>query len=99
MQSADDRRVTTPTTDAKMRRSNRMLKVESSLVVLVPEAEGLVRSFRDLYDPVAAAGMPAHVTILYPFKPPDQIDKADLENLRSYFGRRQDRYGCGGAAE
>ena len=44
-----------------------MLAVESALVVLVPEAEVVVKSFRDQYDPLAANGCPAHVTLLYPF--------------------------------
>jgi 2'-5' RNA ligase len=55
---------------------------ESALVVLVPEAEFVVKPFRDMYDPSAAAGFPAHVTLLYPFKPPGKITKKDLDNLR-----------------
>jgi hypothetical protein len=58
---------------------------ESALVVLVPEAEPLVKPFRDRYDPSAAAGVPAHITLLYPFKPPDEIDSTVLENLRRLF--------------
>lgn len=42
---------------------------ESALVVLVPESEHLVSPFRERYDPSAAAGMPAHITINYPFTP------------------------------
>lgn len=41
---------------------------ESALVMLVPQSEALVRSFRDRYDPSAAEGIPAHITLLYPFK-------------------------------
>lgn len=44
-----------------------MIVLESALVVLVPEAEALVKSFRDRHDPSAAAGVPAHITLLYPF--------------------------------
>ncbi len=29
--------------------------------------------------------MPAHVTLLYPFKPPDEIDGAALAGLRACF--------------
>ena len=47
---------------------------ESAIVVLVPEADALVGPFRATYDPSAAAGMPAHVTVLYPFVPPPRID-------------------------
>ena len=59
-----------------------MLAVESALVFLVPEAEVVVKSLRDKYDPSAAYGCPAHVGILYPFKPPDEITKADHDTLR-----------------
>ena len=47
---------------------------ESALVVLIPEAEALAGPFRDKYEPSAAAGVPAHITLLYPFKAPDDID-------------------------
>jgi 2'-5' RNA ligase len=58
---------------------------ESALVLLVPEAEALVGPFRDRHDPAAAAGMPAHITLLYPFKPPDAIDATVLAGLRQCF--------------
>jgi 2'-5' RNA ligase len=62
-------------------------EMESTLVILVPAAEELVRSFRDRYDPAAKAGMPAHITLLYPFKPPDEIDGVVLDTLRQSFLR------------
>ena len=43
-----------------------MSPIESALVVLVPEAERLVKPFCERYDPSAAAGVPAHITLLYP---------------------------------
>jgi 2'-5' RNA ligase len=58
---------------------------ESALVALVPEAEDLVQPFRDRHDPSAALGVPAHITLLYPFKPPQQIDDAVLGQLRAGF--------------
>jgi 2'-5' RNA ligase len=61
--------------------------MESTLAILVPEAEGLVQSFRDRYDPSAKAGMPAHITLLYPFKSPDEIDGVVLDILRHFFFR------------
>ena len=64
-----------------------MSSTESALVVLVPEAEALVKPFRDRYDPSAAVGMPAHITLLYPFKPPDEVGDAVLDNLRHGFAR------------
>jgi len=59
--------------------------IESALVLLVSEAEALVGPFRERHDPAAAAGMPAHITLLYPFKPPDQIDATVLAGLRQCF--------------
>jgi 2'-5' RNA ligase len=62
-----------------------MLPIESGLAILVPEAAFLVGSFRAKYDPSAAAGMPAHITLLYPFKPPDEIGEAVIEELTRCF--------------
>jgi 2'-5' RNA ligase len=47
---------------------------ESAVIVPVPEAEALVGDLRARHDPAAAAGMPAHVTLLYPFLRPGRID-------------------------
>ena len=49
---------------------------ESALVVQVPAAEPAVANLRELYDPAARWGVPAHVTILYPFVPPVDLDDA-----------------------
>jgi hypothetical protein len=65
-----------------------MSETESALMVLVAEAEPLVKPFRDRYDPSAAAGVPAQITLLYPFKHPDDIDRMVLDDLgRSFHGR------------
>lgn len=58
---------------------------QSALGVLVPEAEALVKPFRERYDPSAAEGVPAHITILVPFKPPVTITADVLETLRQLF--------------
>ena len=63
---------------------------ESALVALVPEAEPLVSSFRTAYDPVAVRGMQAHITILYPFKNPDRIDRVVLHMLRDHFSSQKE---------
>jgi 2'-5' RNA ligase len=59
------------------------------LAVLVPAAELLVGPFRDRYDPSGAAGTPTHITLLYPFKPPVEIDQIVLDKLRECFSRFQ----------
>ncbi len=58
---------------------------ESALVVLVPETEFLVGAFRNQYDPSAAVGVPAHVTILYPFKPPPELTMEVIQSLEDLF--------------
>jgi 2'-5' RNA ligase len=63
-----------------------MSPIESALGVFVPEADSLVKPFRDRYDPSAAAGLPAHITLLHPFKPPAEIDDVVLDDLRRCFG-------------
>jgi 2'-5' RNA ligase len=57
----------------------------SALVILAPEAELLVAAYRERYDPSAAQGMPAHITLLYPFLPPDAIGDDVLAELRALF--------------
>jgi 2'-5' RNA ligase len=45
---------------------------ESGIILPVPEAEPTVGSYRDAHDPAARLGVPAHITLLYPFAPPDE---------------------------
>jgi 2'-5' RNA ligase len=52
---------------------------ESCLLVPVPEAEPAVGRFRGRLDRAAAWGVPAHVTILYPFVPPGAITSEVIE--------------------
>jgi len=59
---------------------------ESALIVPVPEAEPLVGPWRERYDDSARSGVPAHVTLLYPFLAPEQIGPDDLRRLRALFG-------------
>jgi 2'-5' RNA ligase len=54
-------------------------------VILVPEAEPIVGSFREKYTPSAKTGMPAHITLLYPFKHPGQVDDRLLRQLKQLF--------------
>lgn len=61
------------------------MPVESALVILVPEAEALVESFRNQYDPSAAVGIPAHVTVLYPFKAPGDLTPDVIHSLEQLF--------------
>lgn len=58
---------------------------ESALIVPAPEAEALVSAWRERYDDSARTGVPAHLTVLYPFLPPDEIGPGDLERLATLF--------------
>jgi 2'-5' RNA ligase len=62
---------------------------ESALVVLVPEAEAVAKPFREWHDPSAPAGMLTHITLLYPFKAPDDIEDLTLGKLRDCFAGLQ----------
>ena len=42
----------------------------SGLVLLVPELEPRIADLREKHDPAAKQGMPAHLTLLYPFMDP-----------------------------
>lgn len=45
----------------------------SGLVLLVPELGSRIEDLRARHDPAARQGMPAHVTVLYPFMDPVKI--------------------------
>ena len=60
-------------------------KVEAALVVIVPEAEPLLGRFREKYDPAAGWGVPAHITINYPFIPGVEPTADVLDRLSKRF--------------
>jgi len=57
----------------------------SALIVEVPEAEPLVHEWRAQYDWSAQHGVPAHITLLFPFVPTERIDDRLLRDLRELF--------------
>src|SRR4051812_37947925 len=58
-----------------------VLLPNSGLIVEVPESESVVGHHRDALDINARGGVPAHVTVLYPFLPPHLIDDVVLDRL------------------
>ncbi len=56
---------------------------ETGLLVEVPEAQPLVATWRERHDPVTARGIPAHITALWPFVPPGDLDSAVVARLRT----------------
>ena len=55
---------------------------ESALLIRVPPAEPAVGLYRSRLDSSAPLGVPAHVTVLYPFLPPPVLD-ADVRRTLS----------------
>src|SRR5207245_2004188 len=51
---------------------------DTGLVLLVPEADAAVGLWRTVHDPSAREGMPAHITVLYPFIPTADLDAETL---------------------
>jgi 2'-5' RNA ligase len=56
-------------------------RVQSAVLIPVPQADSVVGRWRFEYDPVAAAGVPAHVTLVVPWLPPAEITESDLSEL------------------
>jgi hypothetical protein len=57
----------------------------SGLIIEVPEAEPAVREFRERLDASAPLGIPAHITVLFPFMPPETVDAGALARLDELF--------------
>jgi 2'-5' RNA ligase len=62
---------------------------ETALLATVPAAEPLVGALRRRYDAAAGAGIPAHVTVLYPFLDVSRIDAGVIGALTGLFGRQE----------
>lgn len=58
---------------------------ESALIIVCAEAEHAVSQSRAKLDRAALFGIPAHVTVTYPFKPIDELSDGDLSLLRGLF--------------
>lgn len=56
---------------------------QSVFVVRVPEAEPWVQSLRQRCDPSASVGMPAHITVLFPFMPAERITSEILSRAET----------------
>ncbi|CAM5599972.1 hypothetical protein SAVIM338S_05400 [Streptomyces avidinii] len=63
-----------PRADAPRTSSGAFRTGLTALIVLVPEADPVVGDWRDRLDPAARAGVPAHVSVVYPFLDESRID-------------------------
>jgi 2'-5' RNA ligase len=61
---------------------------ESALLIPVPNAEAAVQHWRQQLDPASHLGVPAHVTVLYPFLPPAALDGAAITRVANVFQQR-----------
>ena len=59
---------------------------QSAFIVPVPEAEERVHSLRRRFDPTARLGVPAHITVLYPFMAPELIDELAVSEIQALLG-------------
>ncbi|HSM01008.1 MAG TPA: 2'-5' RNA ligase family protein [Acidimicrobiia bacterium] len=60
---------------------------DSALIVPVPEADPVIHPWRLQHDPAAVAGVPAHVTVLFPFVPRSQIGDASRDAVKQIADR------------
>jgi 2'-5' RNA ligase len=59
--------------------------LQSALIIEVPEAEPAVHRYRERLDANAPLGIPAHITVLAPFMPPETINTSVLTRLGQLF--------------
>lgn len=59
---------------------------QTALIAKVPDAEPLVSGWRRQFDTAAAAGVPAHVTVLYPFLDCSVITASVVGELQEIIG-------------
>ncbi|UQI46025.1 2'-5' RNA ligase family protein [Streptomyces sp. HU2014] len=59
---------------------------QTGLIVRIPEAEPAVRGWRERHDPSARAGVPAHVTVLFPFLDESRTDPRVRSALAEVLG-------------
>ncbi|KUL38850.1 hypothetical protein ADL22_16445 [Streptomyces sp. NRRL F-4489] len=60
---------------------------QTGLIVRVPEAESVVGTWRERFDPSARAGVPAHVTVVFPFLDGSRVDARVCSALAELIGR------------
>jgi 2'-5' RNA ligase len=59
-----------------------MEPTQSALIVPIPEAEPVVAGLRSRLDRSASWGVPAHITVIFPFLPPEQLTPQVLAAVR-----------------
>ncbi|MFI0193099.1 2'-5' RNA ligase family protein [Streptomyces sp. NPDC017082] len=67
-------------------RTSRFQAGQTGLIIKIPGAEPAVRAWREQCDPSARAGIPAHVTVLFPFLDESRIDAGVRSALSAVLG-------------
>ena len=63
--------------------------LETALVLVLDDAEPFDAVRRDFAAATVAHGIPFHVTLLYPFAPPDELTDALISETRDFFAARE----------
>lgn len=58
---------------------------QTAVIIPVGPAEAAVAAYRRRLDVAASWGVPAHVTVLYPFVPPADVDDDLINRLAAVF--------------
>lgn len=59
------------------------MELESALLIVPPRpVQAFAYPIRETHDAVSFNRVPAHITLLHPFVPPDQIDKAEKQLIK-----------------
>lgn len=61
------------------------IEEKSAIVIPFPEVDDVVDAWRRLLDPAQIRGIPAHVTVLFPFVLPTDLSSEHLNLLESHF--------------
>jgi len=61
--------------------------LRTGLIVEVPAAESVVDRYRQQLDPMARLGVPAHITVLFPFVPASDFDITVTSAVQSLVGQ------------
>ena len=60
---------------------------DTAVLLPVPQVDPVVDRWRQQYEPGWAKGIPAHVTLCFPFAPPERVDEGVMERLDAIFRR------------
>jgi hypothetical protein len=59
---------------------------QTAILIPVPEVVPLVQAWRERYDRAVRFGVPAHITVLYPFVDSSRLDTATIAEVRQLCG-------------